>query len=233
VADIRDRHIMVKNWFIPRLNNVKAYFETPYGVVERSVSGNTSWEWARYEQPFLNWFTLEDDQHGIAFISPVKHGVSINYNRIGLTLFRTPIIPDPLSDSGQIEFSYSILPYKGSWLEANIHGIAYMKTNPIYIPHRIGEGEQESINPLIEEVYPDNIVITAIKPSDDEGLILRLFNYANKYGRLRLKFRKPISKAYRLNILEEMVKSLKIRQGRIIEYMYRPYEIITLKILYT
>ncbi len=234
-ADIHDRHILVKNWFKPRLNDPRAFSETPYGVVERTTHLNTSWEWARYEQPFLNWFTLEDDNHGFAVISPIKHGVTIMFNRIGLSLLRTPIIPDPLSDSGYIEFSYHILPYRGSWLEANVHVEAEKKSNPILVTSVIKDNSMISDHKggSLIEVAPSNIVIEAIKPAEDlDGIVIRAFNYSNSYGKALFKTGFKIKKIYRVNIVEDEIQGEVVkRDEKSFIYEYRPYEIITLKII--
>ncbi len=230
-ASIRERRKLLKAWFYPMINTDYAWFDTPYGVIKRPVHRNTSWDRARFEVPMLSWMALEEGGYGFALISPVKHGVSVEYNSIGLSLLKTPIYPDPLSDSGTVSFSYTIIPYPGSWLDAGIHVEAEKMANPLLVyVSDIGREPSDIISNSFIEVSPGNVVLKSIKKAEDrDTIIMRFFETGNRRGILRIKTMFPVEGAWRTNILEDRITKIKANKG-LVEYGYRPYEIITIEV---
>ncbi len=230
-ASFKDRRKLVKVWFEPLLNAYEAIYDTPYGIIHRPTHRNTSWEKAKFETPMLSWMSLEENNYGFAIISPVKHGITTYFNKIGLSLIKTPIYPDPLSDAETIRFTYSIYPYIGTWLLAGVHVEAKKVANPlIVLPNNSGEQPSELKSKRFIYISEDNIVLESIKKAEDnDSLILRLYEIGGKRGKVEIKFFKKVSTAWRCNILEEPVKELEIDKDRVV-YDYRPYEIITLMI---
>ncbi len=230
-ACFKNRRKLVKTWFEPLLNIYEAIYDTPYGIIRRPTHRNTSWERAKFEVPMLSWMSLEENNYGFAIISPVKHGVSTYFNRIGLSLIKTPIYPDPLSDAEIIRFTYSIYPYVGTWLSAGVHVEAKKVANPLVVSlNNNGEQLNELKSKKFIEVSSSNIVLESIKKAENsDSLILRLYEISGKRGSVEIKLFKKVSSAWRCNILEEPVKELEVNGNSII-CRYRPYEIITLKI---
>ncbi len=227
----RERRKLLKTWFYPQLNSYEAYFDTPYGVVKRSAHKNTSWEQAKFEVPMLSWMSIEEEGYGFAVLSPVKHGVSIEFNSIGLSLLRTPIYPDPLSDSDEIEFMYSIMPYRGTWISAGVYIEAKRIQNPlyIYVKEKGKELGDEKTEKLLD-VKPDNVIIEVVKKGfDDNTIVIRGYETANKRGILTITLNTEITDAWRVNILEEKINDVDV-QGKDIRYRYKPYEVFTIKI---
>ncbi len=225
------RRRLVKAWFYPDVNAFYSWADTPYGVVSRPTSRNTSWERARFEVPMLSWTALEDGGHGFAVISPVKHGASIEFNRIGLSLFRTPMYPDPLSDSGDVSFTYSIMPYMGTWVEAGVHVEAEKLANPLFIAYmEKGEKASRPISERLLHVKSKNVVLKTVKKADKrDSIILRMAEIGNIKGELSIELGFPAGSAWRTNILEERIRKASVTDN-IVRYKYRPYEIITLEI---
>ncbi|MCD6300849.1 MAG: hypothetical protein J7L82_02120 [Staphylothermus sp.] len=174
---------------------------------------------------------LEDGKHGIELISPFKHGISVRGSNIGLSLIKTPIIPDPLSDSDCITINYSIIPYKGGWISSKAYIEAYKVVNPLYwIINYSGENLGYLIDKLID-IDGDSVVLTMIKKAENgEGIVLRLYDISGSSGELTIRTEFPINKAYRVNILEEKIAELSIENQSTIKYRYRPYEIVTIYI---
>lgn len=230
-ACFKNRRKLVKTWFEPLLNTYEAIYDTPYGVIRRPTHRNTSWERAKFEVPMLSWMSLEENNYGFAIISPVKHGITAYFNKIGLSLIKTPIYPDPLSDAKIVRFTYSIYPYIGTWLSAGVHIEAKKIANPLII---LLNNNGEQLNELKSEKFIDisenNIVLESIKKAEgSDSLILRLYEIGGKRGYVEIKLFKKVSSAWRCNILEEPMKELEVNDYSII-YRYKPYEIITLKI---
>ncbi len=229
-ANIRDRRIFVKTWFYPAINSPKAIYETHYGVLERPVHRNTSWDRAKFEVPMLTWMAYEENGYGVALISPVKHGVSVYYNAIGLSLIKTPVYPDPLSDYGEINFMYSFMPYIGTWHTAGVHIEAKKIANPVYVAKsQGGTSVFGEIRPLIK-IYKGSLIVETIKKAEDrDTVILRLYEPCNSRGEAVIETSLCIKSAWRTNILEDRLQQLEINDNKVI-YKYRPFEIITIEI---
>jgi alpha-mannosidase len=73
-----------------------------------------------YEVPALYWIDLSTDEKGLAIISFQKHGYTILGNRIGLTLLKSPIIPNTYSDIGKYRITYYIYPHRGNTWQSNV-----------------------------------------------------------------------------------------------------------------
>ncbi len=227
--DWKHRRRLVKAWIKTTIKSSKAYYDTPFGVVERPCTMNNEWEAARFEVPMLSWMAYEDGGRGIAVISPTRHGISCQDHEIGVSLLKSPIYPDPLSDYGETTVSYTVIPYRGSWRSAGIYAEAVKIVNSIMVL----KGKPFTEKQLIT-VEPDNIVFLTMKRSekDNNTYIVRLYETTGNHGRLMLKINAPrkISRAWRTNILETSDYEELYVEDNTVYYNYRPYEIITLKI---
>lgn len=227
----KDKWRLVKIWFYPDINSIRSLRDTQFGVYERSSHVNTTWEKARFEEPMLSWCSIEDESYGFAVISPYKHGVSIKFNEIGLSLIKSPVLPNPLSDAGHLIIKFSILPYTSSWSTSKIFVEAKKVRDPLYVfVNNDGTSRYEQIEDSFLEVEPDNIVVETIKKSSNgNNIVVRLYESANKYGLLNIKPKFEISKAWRTNILEDQIRELAVENNEI-KYVFRPYELITIMI---
>ncbi len=222
---------LLKTWFYTTIKADYYVADTPYGLTKRPTHHNTSVERAMFEAPILSWMYIEDGKHGIGLVSPYKHGISVKDSSIGLSLLKTPIIPDPLSDSNSIIIEYSLVPYSGGWISSKAYIEAYKVINPLYwVTNYSGENLGYIIDKLID-VERDGVVLTTIKESEDKkGLLLRLYDISGTYGELIIRMEFPIKKAYRVNILEEKISEMNVENQSIIRYRHRPYEIISIYI---
>jgi alpha-mannosidase len=75
-----------------------------------------------------------------------------------------------------------------------------------------------------------NLVIETIKAAQDgEGLIIRLYESQRMRGGAILTAGFPIKQAWLSNIMEENQKSLNSSSNQV-EFSYKPYQIITLRV---
>jgi alpha-mannosidase len=219
-----DRELLLKAWFNVNANTDNAVFEIPYGVIRRSTTLNTSWNQAMFEVPMQKWVDVSDDGYGVALLNDGKYGVSVNHSMIGLSLGKSPLYPDPLTDMESNTFTYSIYPHAEDWFRAKVFRAAYELNSPPIIAKGLG-GQVSLIG-----VAPDNLVLEAMKMAEDgDGIVLRLFNIRNNRGRgwVRLWF-KP-SAAYATDILEmnKIDKYVDLNGDKVL-FDYGNHEIITL-----
>ena len=98
-----------------------------------------------------------------------------------LSLLRSPTWPDPETDQGQHEFTYSLYPHGGTWREALTVHQGYELNYPLMA---VTTGQHPGPLPAEKSFFgtaEDNVVITAIKKAADDSS--SLFVSTNGQGR--------------------------------------------------
>ncbi|MGC9175064.1 MAG: alpha-mannosidase [Thermoprotei archaeon] len=222
---MRDRELLLKVWFDADVNSTKATYEIPFGNLERPTTKNSSWEKARFEVPMLRWADISDGGYGFAIIAEAKHGISAENSSLGLSLSKTPIYPDPLTDVEDVETRISIYPHIGGWKDAKVHRAAYEVAYPLTVSK--GKRGRESYVSVDDE----GVILEAIKKGEDGGIVLRLYDAYDRKGITnvtispKLKFsRASITDLIELNQLDKDVKV----QGSGVQFEHGNFEIVTL-----
>jgi len=228
--DWQERKVLLKAAFPVDVLSPEATYEIQWGNVKRPTHQNTSWDWARFETAAQKWVDLSEGGYGVSLLNDCKYGHDIHGNTMRLTLLRGTTAPDPDADLGIHNFSYSLFPHQGSWDEGTIRE-AYAINNPLMIWKGEGSAPAETEHGIsLVQVDQPNLVIETIKAAQDgEGLIIRLYESQRMRGRTTLTAGFPIKQAWQTNILEENQKNLDIK-GNQLEFSYKPYQIITLRV---
>ncbi len=231
--DWHEDHVLLKAAFHLASHSDHATYEIPYGTIGRPTTRNNSWERAKFEVPALRWADLGDPTHGFSLLNDSKYGYDAVGNVLRLSLLRSPTWPDPQADRGAQRFTYRLYPHAGSWKDAltirrgydfNYSLIAVQATN-----HAGAMPPQHSF----AEVQNDNVVITAVKRSeDDRSLIVRLYEWAGKDSQVTLRIPAGAQSAESANLMEQPdatpVSLIKDEVGLHVH----PYEIATIRIDY-
>jgi alpha-mannosidase len=192
--------------------------------------------------PSLSWITAQEDGRGIAFLTL---GVPINEIRGGeiyCTLLRSvsvlssdgksgPLIPTPEArELGENSYRYSIYPYAGDWRDVGVHRFGFEMNQPLravqvdWVPERLECGSF-----MLE---PHNLILSALKKAEDgDALIFRFFETCGERCRARIGVPDSITGASVVNLMEEDVLPLDVEEG-IIEIDVKPFEIVSLKLIY-
>ena len=99
------------------LENTRAFYQVPFGELERPVKRETPYEKARFEVPANTYGDLRGDSLCFALLNRSKHGYDVLDNRIRLTLLTSPYgsdkakVPDTTADRGKHKFEYAFLPH--------------------------------------------------------------------------------------------------------------------------
>ena len=99
------------------LENPRAFYQVPFGEIERPVKRETPYEKARFEVPANTYGDLRNESVGFALLNRSKHGYDTLNNRIRLTLLTSPYgedkakVPDPTADRGKHKIEYAFLPH--------------------------------------------------------------------------------------------------------------------------
>lgn len=237
-ADWKERHQLLKVAFPTTLSQTRAFFEIPYGVIERPSDGRklpsgtfTPPADGGHEVPALTFANIDaiDGSYGVAILNDCKYGYDVKNGTIRLSLLRGPTDPDPQADIGIHKASYAIYPHPGNWMEAEVLKRGWEFNNPLILV-------QTSAHP--GKLPPEwgllkvegGAIATAIKQAEDsQSIIIRLVEFYGRKAKATLSFHLPISLAYETNLLEERVKPL-VFKGNQLTVDLSPYEIKTIEI---
>jgi len=231
--DWQEQKVLLKTAFPVNVLSPTATYEIQWGNVQRPTHQNTSWDWARFETTAHKWVDLSEGDYGVSLLNDCKYGHDIHGNTMRLTLLRGTTAPDPEADLGKHTFTYSLFPHQGSWNEKTIKE-AYALNNPLIAwksSESFFESAAESTAFSLVSLDQPNLVIETVKAArDGEGLIIRLYDTRRSRGNFVLTTGFPINKAYQTNILEENQQQLPVKDNQL-EGAYKPYQIITLRII--
>jgi len=223
--------------------------ETQFGVVERKTDQYyfkaDNWkEKPSGVSPSLRWIAYEENGKGIALLNLGNPEHEIRDRNIYLTLLRSvdllsidgkagPIIPVPdAMEFKDHKFKYSIYPYKGDWKKSKTYKMGY-EFNYGLIGLQLKEGEYKDSESFLE-IKPDNIILTALKKSEDgKSIIMRFYEATGEKTTARIKLFKKPEHVEAVNMLgekdEEFDKEI-IFEGESFKVEMNPFEIVTLKL---
>ncbi len=223
----KEKRILLKAFFPLNINSPLAFYEIPYGIYFKTTHENTSWDKAKFEFPVQRFINLSQGDFGVSILNNGKYGHSIKENMIGITLLRSPALPDFYADLGKHEFVYSILVHGEDWKYVTIREAEELN-KPLFVKEIIkGEILEESIIKWDSE----NILIGALKKGEDEkSIILRFADYFGWEREIKFNFNFPIKEVYETNLLEENISKLEVKEKGV-KIKVKPYELKTLKII--
>ena len=180
-ADWHEKYKMLKLAWPMAVENPKAYYEIPFGVIERPADGE--------EEPGQTWTAVKGTNGGYAIVNDCTYSSSVKDGTIYQTVLRSPVYGDhggprtdesDFTDQGRIDFSYTLMPVGGSFVEVTRTGKLLNKpfTNIIETWHG-GKLSDASYGGLT--IDADNVMLSAIKRSEDgTGLVVRVYEIDGK-----------------------------------------------------
>jgi alpha-mannosidase len=227
-VDWHERNRLAKAEFDFNLLSRKLTCDLSAGFVERPTHNNTTWEQARFEVCHHQWADLGEADFGVALLNNGKYGISCRENRVGLSLLRGTVRPDPFADEGVHRFSYALLPHEGSHAAAGVTHAARQFNTPL----RIFSAKAAPASPLFK-IDSSNLHVQAIKAPEngDPGLIVRLCECHGNRGTAEFALQRPITAAHKTDMLEDPCDDPQpeFRNGNLV-FSYKPFEIITFKL---
>lgn len=167
-----------------------------------------------------------------------------------------PLVPTPGAQClGEYRYEYAILPHAGNW--RNVYPIAYNYIAPLLVTRgdtheglelremNITRDDPSQVKPIpfprggpnpdtlsFVTLEPNTLVLSAFRRSEDgQGVIVRFYNVTRRATTARLTFHAPLQEAYRVNLNEERLAKLKIRDGRSLELPTRGAEVVSVELI--
>ncbi len=233
-VDWQERQTVLKALFPFDLNVSEIRSEIQFGHVKRSTHRNTSWDRARFEASMQRWVDISEADFGAGLINDSKYGYDAVESMVRLTLLRGPTFPHPKADIGVHRFRYALVVHRGVADLEQVPLAAERFNNPIAV---IGDtaGRAEGTPATgdsfsFASVDSDCVSLETVKQAEDgKGLVLRVFEHANRRVTATIRFGMPVKSVRLANLMEEAESLVAFVDGAVVLNL-RPFEIATLLI---
>jgi alpha-mannosidase len=231
--DWHETHVLLKAAFPLAASSDQATYEIPYGTIDRPTTRNNRFEKAKFEVPALRWADLGDGNHGLTLINESKYGYDAKGNVLRISLLRSPTWPDPDADRGHHSFRYSLYPHAGNWKQALSVRRGYeFNYKMLAIPVESHEGTLPPTHSFVD-VKNDNVVLTAMKKSEDgDQLLFRFYEWAGKDGEFQFTVPPGAISATVTNLMEQPGGTPLRISGTQIDVPVHPFEIVSVGVTY-
>lgn len=232
-VDWQQSQVLLKAAFPVDINSNKATYEIQYGNVERPTHMNTSWDTARFEVCAHKWVDLSEAGYGVSLMNDSKYGHDIIDGNMRITLLKSGIVPNPVTDREEHWFTYSFYPHSGTWREAATEQLAANLNSPLqamWLEPQAGKLPADVYS--FVAVDAKNVHIETIKIAEDgHGIIVRLYESHNTRTSCKIEFFREPARVTECMLTEEELAPIETFDNTIDLEMH-PYEIKTLRIVW-
>jgi alpha-mannosidase len=172
-------------------------------VYRRPTHRNTSWDAARFEVAAHRFVDLSEQGYGVALLNNGRYGHHAIGNELGISLLRSPTLPDRFADEGEQQVTYSLYPHKAGWFEGGVLEEAEDLNRPLF--HRAHASTEKRTLTFLK-VGGTSCALGALKPAEDGfGLVLRIYEPAGARGPIRIEPPKGWQVEGEVDLLEDPV----------------------------
>ena len=223
-VDWQETQKLLKAAFRVDIRSTYATYDVQYGNVRRPNNSNTSWERACFESVAHRWVDLSEHGYGVSLLNDCKYGHDIHDNVIRISLLKAATYPDYAADKGEHDFTYSLLPHKGDFVEGGTVPASFDLNQPmealegiLRLPAEAGKGMVRLTGAHVE--------LDALKKSEDgQYLVLRFHEYAGEKGKVLVETGFPVKAYAESDLMERAVEGF---HADAFTVRIRPYEIKT------
>ena len=242
----REAQAMLRTSFPVAIHANEASCEIQFGHIRRPTHRNTTWDLARDEIAAHKWVDISQGDYGVALLNDCKYGHKIKDGVLDLNLLRSapysgsrllhPIDVAPgdpnhaYTDQFDHVFTYALYPHRGDLVEGGVVQAGYELNVPLRIVPLASRAGTAPAELSFVAVDASNVIIEAVKKAeDDDGIIIRLYEAAQRSAAATLRFGIPVQSAAAVNLMETHIASVPVQADTITLY-FRPFEIKTIKV---
>lgn len=163
----------------------------------------------------------------IMLISDTKYGFTGYGNSINVTLLRSAYAPDPLPESGRFRMKLGLAVTDAA---ADAARISECYTHRMPQTVGLAHGGSLPLDGSFMSIEGDGIALSAIKPGEDGGIIVRLYSTKPKAYRAVIKPAIPVTAAELVDSNEHKLASLAVENGEI-HVEFPPFGIATIRLI--
>ena len=228
-VDWKEHQTLLKVHFPVAVHTDEATFDVQFGNLTRKVHTNTSWDVARFESCGQKWIDLSEGHYGVSLLNDCKYGHSVKDSNMALTLIKSGIEPNPVTDQEEHDFTYALYPHAENWRAAGTVAEAYKLNQPLLINGHSDNNGKDSFS--FASVNAGNVILETVKKAEDgNGTILRMYESENALTKAKITIDADFTKAYVCNLLEENEAEAEVN-GREVSLVLKPYEVVTVKLV--
>lgn len=230
-VDWKEHQHLLKVHFPVDIHTDEASFDVQFGNLTRKVHTNTSWDMARFESCGQKWMDLSEGHYGVSLINDCKYGHSVKDSNMALTLIKSGIEPNPVTDQEEHYFTYSLYPHEGNLRDCDTVRESYRLNYPARSVLKGTSGNCESLFSIDKK----NVMAETVKAAEDgDGIIIRVYEYENTKTRASLTFGmdKKIKSIRECNLTEEVMEEPGEHEKDSFCFNIQPYEIKTFKVVF-
>ncbi|MFO7966629.1 MAG: glycoside hydrolase family 38 C-terminal domain-containing protein [Archaeoglobaceae archaeon] len=247
IVENNHSRIRLRTRFRTNMNLPEYQCETQFGTVTRPTNQyyfNPD-DWVENPSgvfPSLRWVDYSDGDKGLTIINKGTPENEVRDGDIYLTLLRAtdilssdgrsgPAIPVPnAKEMKTYIYTYSVYPHEGDWKKGKSYKQGY-EFNYDLIAMQISRTDKVRSERSFVSIEPDNLVMTALKPSEDlEGLVLRFYEASGEDTEGTVTLFTAPKRIVTTNLVEEEQEELEVNNNSI-QLKIKPFEIVTLKIV--
>lgn len=227
--DWKDSQHLLKVHFPVDIHSDEAAFDIQFGNAKRKVHTNTSWDEARFESCGQKWMDFSEGHYGVSILNDCKYGHSVKDGNLALTLLKSGIVPNPVSDQEEHVMTYSLYPHPEGFCDGGTIQEAY-KLN---VPVRAKAGAAEKDRYSMASVDRRNVILETVKQAEDgSGVILRLYEDENARTKAHVSVDLDgIERVAECSLMEEEERAVAYENGGF-DITVKPFEIKTYKLVY-
>lgn len=164
-------HRLLKVSFPVNVTTSEGVNEIQYGYVRRPTVRSRAYDKERFEVCNHRYTALFDGAHGAALLNDSKYGISMEDNRMVLSLLRAATAPAMRSDNGLQKFTYALTAWEGSFEESCVVREAISLNEPLQVV------SGTVTLPEALRVEAPNIILDAVKLAEDGSgdVIVRMY----------------------------------------------------------
>jgi len=225
-VDWKESHKMLRTAFHINAFSNEAACDIQYGYINRPTHRNTSWDMAKFEVAAHKYADLSDNGYGAALLNDCKYGYKLHENILDLNLLRSPSSPDADADIHIHNFTYSLLPHKGTLIESSVMSEASMMNNQALVFD--GYKTDKLLSPCF--IKGRGVSLEVVKKGEKENCrIIRLVETEGRVNRIELSFADNQSQLVETDLMEwNDEETISCKNPVLLEFS--PFEIKTFKL---
>jgi alpha-mannosidase len=223
--DWHESHKLLKVAFPVNIHANEALHEIQFGHIHRPNHRSRPYDADRFEVCNHKWSALVEENRGVAILNDCKYGINVLGSSMNLTLLKSALAPDPVSDRGIQVFTYALYYWNTSFGESNVIREAYELNSPVLqLPGNGGEASLFSLD-------SPNIILESVKLAEDgsDDIIIRAYEAKRSQTRCTLSTSLPVKKVSQTDMLERFQCDVSFTNGKI-ALEFRPFEIKTIRL---